>query len=453
MNIPILRYLDVLIGLSVVMLMAATVALSISQTLLNSWGARASHLARSLEGVIRQLHPELLKDHAAALSREVLLHPLICRPRSALSRVVTGIANLIATLSFGWLRLPRTWPHVRARVPGGVLLREELVMVLLELAASEADWELEWPSTGDDGKGRRTALRQALAQRGIEDPAATLKAVRLQAMANEQANPEQSAQLWRSQALAQCAPSDFVAGVYQTFDAAMARATTSFGSEAQVCVTIVALAIAVGLQLDAIALVKRLSADDTYRNALVDEGRRINERTFFQSQPDPNDSCAAFGSPESPTAQYTQCQINLELKQLHSPTLQIWPADNKAWTWRSATSWIPEPPTPWTAQSVAGVFIAWLLISLGAPFWFDLLKNLFQLRSVLAQRDQQERTDRQNASPTATLVTKQAGTAAASAAGQPAGAPGQPSGTPPTEPADDGMSGEMGDLAATGAHG
>ena len=39
-----------------------------------------------------------------------------------------------------------------------------------------------------------------------------------------------------------------------------------------------------------------------------------------------------------------------------------------------------------------------LLLSLGAPFWYGALQNLLKLRSVLAQKDDVERQDRQTTS-------------------------------------------------------
>ena len=36
-----------------------------------------------------------------------------------------------------------------------------------------------------------------------------------------------------------------------------------------------------------------------------------------------------------------------------------------------------------------------LLLSLGAPFWYSTLSKLLQLRSVLADKDDQQRSDRQ----------------------------------------------------------
>jgi hypothetical protein len=42
------------------------------------------------------------------------------------------------------------------------------------------------------------------------------------------------------------------------------------------------------------------------------------------------------------------------------------------------------------------VLLSAVLLSFGAPFWYNALKNLLQLRSILAQKDDQQRSQRQN---------------------------------------------------------
>jgi hypothetical protein len=51
-------------------------------------------------------------------------------------------------------------------------------------------------------------------------------------------------------------------------------------------------------------------------------------------------------------------------------------------------SWLMQP-------SLWGIFVSWLLLSLGAPFWYDSLKDLLKLRSSLAGKEEAQRKDRQ----------------------------------------------------------
>ena len=47
------------------------------------------------------------------------------------------------------------------------------------------------------------------------------------------------------------------------------------------------------------------------------------------------------------------------------------------------------------AQSWRGVLLTWVLLSLGAPFWYDALKDLLKLRSTVAKKEEDARIGRQ----------------------------------------------------------
>ena len=57
MDIPLLKYLDILIGLSVAMLIVSTVVMALVQVLLTSSYARARYLAEGLGELLGQLDP------------------------------------------------------------------------------------------------------------------------------------------------------------------------------------------------------------------------------------------------------------------------------------------------------------------------------------------------------------------------------------------------------------
>jgi len=50
----------------------------------------------------------------------------------------------------------------------------------------------------------------------------------------------------------------------------------------------------------------------------------------------------------------------------------------------------------WGLQKILGIFISIALLSLGAPFWFNMLKNLTNLRTRLMQTEEKERQSRRN---------------------------------------------------------
>jgi len=50
-------------------------------------------------------------------------------------------------------------------------------------------------------------------------------------------------------------------------------------------------------------------------------------------------------------------------------------------------------------QSWLGLLVTWMLLSLGAPFWYDALKDLLKLRSTLAKKEEDDRKDRAQENP------------------------------------------------------
>jgi hypothetical protein len=46
-------------------------------------------------------------------------------------------------------------------------------------------------------------------------------------------------------------------------------------------------------------------------------------------------------------------------------------------------------------NSWKGILTTWLLLILGTPFWYDILKNMLRLRPLLAREEEQERAQRQ----------------------------------------------------------
>ena len=268
MDIPVLKYLDILIGLAVVMVIVSTVVLAITQTVLNTLRARPRHLERGLARLIEQLDPEGLRVHSRLIAALVLRHPVI------------GTSQFLKR----FLREPYVPEvmEVRRRWPGSVIQREELTYLLVEFAAGEGPLvatvqhrpllhTLDPEAPVADGprdarpelpasvSAAQAALARALNGLGIEDPRGTVRALRLSALKNEKTHPDQPAHTWRNQAILECSETDYVARIYQSFDGAMARVTDSFGAETQVVVVAVALLVASTLQLDSFALIRRLS--------------------------------------------------------------------------------------------------------------------------------------------------------------------------------------------------
>lgn len=429
MDIPILKYVDVLIGLALVMVLVSTVVLAITQALLNMGYARARHLRGGLTRMILQIHPVVMKGHARYLASLLLRHPLVGH-----QTMFTPVRRVFRAVRAWARRKPDTEGAVLPPVsPGTVVQRDELAYLFIEFAAGEGplmDPVDSGTTPAAVGKAQE-ALAAALRTNGIEDPAATLRAIRLKMVENERARPEEPAHRWRTDAVVDSASSDFIGKVHQSFDSTMARVTDGFGAESQLWVAVVALFVALALQLDSFALLKRLSIDDEYRTAFVDIATEL--------QKEAQDPTASQEQQDDAKAQLEEARESLLL--LRSPSINLLPQDGlwlPALTYPASVSSLAR----WPADTVTalgtwlrplrdtpGILLSWILLSLGAPFWFDALKNLLKLRSILAKKDDEERKERQASQPAKTTATPQTGGVAAERAG------------------------EAGDLTATGALG
>jgi hypothetical protein len=58
-------------------------------------------------------------------------------------------------------------------------------------------------------------------------------------------------------------------------------------------------------------------------------------------------------------------------------------------------------PQSWTWTKLPGITLSAMLLSLGAPFWYNALKDLVGLRPILARKEQAHREQRQSSRDTA----------------------------------------------------
>ena len=345
-----LKTLDVLIGLTTVLLLFSMAVTVMTQVITNLAARRGRHLKAGLSSLLQQLGIPS-RDLANEIAKTVLKHPLIANGR----------------------RL------------GTVIHREEFIRLLLDLASGVGASQLQEDS--------RNALQGVLKQGGIPDPEQRLKNIRALSLQLQASNPELSNHLRDGLAIVNEASSDFVARVNSWFDQTIDRVSQRFTSYTHGITIGVAVVVVVLFQLDILAVTNRLFMEEATRNAIMAEANRLAQA------PNPN----------------TDPRASLELlsnaRLISPPSLAVL----KDWAKLS-----PEIP---------GMALAVLLISLGAPFWYNVLKNLLRLRSTLAAKDDAQREQRQTSElPEST-------------------APG-PSRAAVMEPA--WLAGERGDLAAVG---
>ena len=189
------------------------------------------------------------EELAKALARAVAKHPLLARtPLPTFVQKVPPLMNRDAE----------------------VVEREQLIRVLLELAANEGTAELS--------PENRTRLRAVLNQYGIPNPAATLSNIRSVAQQLEDSEPTTAAHIRNTRAIAKAAQSDFVGKINHWFDSAAARATQQYAAEARAFTIVGALVVAMLIQLDTLGLLHRLSSEPALRDSLVAEARTTQEK-------------------------------------------------------------------------------------------------------------------------------------------------------------------------------
>jgi hypothetical protein len=538
--VDILKGVEVLIGLAVTMLLASTVVTAVAQLYLSASYARARYLRDGLQQLVASLEPDLLGPISRYLAQRLIRHPQVGRRNTAFGWATSSLRNWFRqrkhqARQLAWspgeeLPLP-VWQN-----PGEAIQREELVLSLLEWAADEGplarqDTELSQAYSKDAAvrdklAANREALRKALARRGVMDPAGTARAIRLLTVHNETVNPGQPAQVWRAQAIGQMPPNDVSGKVFAWFDNSVARMTDDFGLEAKVVTSVIALVLVFALQLDSIALLRRLSEDDALRKSLVDQHQKALQ-LYEETRQALGDAEAEAGAPPSPAssappaaqapspaasprAEPEKDSRQAELKQrteeavkhsqqaleaLRDPKLAIVPGyflwNRVAQAQLCQTALLPlgpeadlrlvagaaayplkvrveagqlEPLTQAIATSGApvavladechdgkpglrlvarrtdiprvallhrgdlavteergrqrdwlgfwsrlpGVLFAWILLSLGAPFWYDLLKKLIDFRSLILRKDDQDRKNREKEQTAASSVAQQA---------------------------------------------
>jgi len=238
---------------------------------------------------------------------------------------------------------------------GTVIHREEFTKLLLDLASGTGVRILD--------QDAQNALNKALRDGGIHNPEQALKNIRAMALQIEASNPELSNHLRDGLAILHEAPSDFVARVNSWFDQTIDRVSQRFTHYTHWVSLGAAVVVVLTVQLDMIAVVDRLWIDDQFRKAIVDSAAQ------------------QYGTKTANDAVDVKPYYDLldRSSLITLPLDRNWLARMKEW------------------RKVPGMALSILLVSLGAPFWYNVLKDLLKLRSGLSQKDDAQRAQRQAA--------------------------------------------------------
>jgi hypothetical protein len=336
----VLKSIDILIGLTVVLLALSMAVTLLTQVIISALNSRGRHLLHGLVDLLQNLDPALTQGLSEKIATEMLTHPLVSGARTGRN---------------GKRRL------------GNVVHREEFTKLLLGLAAGDGTQKLE--------ASAREALTTALANNGITNPADTLKNIRTVALQLERSQPALSNTVRQNAAILQEAGSDLVAKINGWFDQTMDRTSQRFTASTRAITFVAAAFVAVGLQVNTPALVNRLAVDDELRSRFVS---------------------AAVAGEVNPDALANNYQSFLDATGI----IRIPRGD------------LPGYLASFRDVNPFGVLITALLLSFGAPFWYNVLGKLLQLRSLLAQKDDAQRLARQASETTSTGTVPSTGATA-----------------------------------------
>ena len=356
-----LKTLDILIGATTVVLMFALALTVLTQAITSLLERKGQHLRSGLASLLQQLGIEQ-RPIAERIAGAVLEHPLLSPGKNW----------------FGRVRL------------GAVIHREELTTLLLDAAAGEQP--SLWPALDASA---RESLQKMLVANGIHNPAAVLKRVRMAALQLEAGSPELANDVRQSMALLHEAASDYLARVNAWFDQTIDRVSLEFTRHTHYVTFALSMLVVPSVQLDMIAVVNRLAVDQSLRQQLM---QSAESDPSMQEPADPAAGQPAVSVPAEQGAPGGQGVAPVTIKgsyydALAQAGLITFPFDRARW------------PQQWNVRKVPGMLIAVLLISLGAPFWYNVLKDLLGLRSSLSAKDDAQRLIRQTTQPVAPSVS------------------------------------------------
>jgi hypothetical protein len=161
------------------------------------------------------------------------------------------------------------------------------------------------------------------------------------------------------------------------YDSAMDRVSGWYKRRVQWIILGLGLGIAIVVNADTITISNSLSRDVSMRNSLVAAAQEYAKAdpSPLPASPNPDDKIDACRKNENSS----ECRVARNLSQIRQLGLPVgWdPGDIRT---------VPGTFEGW-ATKVLGWFLTAAAISLGAPFWFDLLNKIMVIRSTVRPRE------------------------------------------------------------------
>lgn len=391
-----LTQLDTLIGFVVVMSVVSLLITIVTQIASSLLGLRGRNLSDALVAMIHKIDPALDED-AKALVDKVLTHPVI--------------SDSTLSMSARWLPL-----YLKR---ASAIRADELLGILEDISLNRTQ------RIPEEQKNAAIKLLGSLKTRsGADSAAVSALSARLPGLAGESF----------AQTVAVISQLEDEANVSLKnlkiwFESAEDRAQQWFAAHTRVITVFASIAGAFILQLDSFKLIQRISTDPDVRSKLVasvdavqKEGDKVLENgpatrsIYYEVLPDLKNAYASIGTkldnlPDLISNDAVNNWIRSQLAgdadldrivndynvrgqalaktRISSLTQQISPIADQFGT--SGLALLPSPyPSiqsgqwSWPLHHLLGIIASAALLSLGAPFWFNTLKTLTNLRPALA---------------------------------------------------------------------
>lgn len=173
------------------------------------------------------------------------------------------------------------------------------------------------------------------------------------------------------------------ANIEEWFNSSMDRVSGWYKRRSQITVLILGLLVAIAVNADSVLMVRRLASDGALRDSLVASANVYAQKAVEGGGTTPAEvslttQCSQICADETP-----QCKLKKTQCEIGALGLPL------GWSSRS------DPRLNWNANSLGGHvqdhLFGWLLtalaISLGAPFWFDLLNKFIVIRSTVKPKE------------------------------------------------------------------
>jgi hypothetical protein len=373
---------DTAMGFAAVMLLLSLLVTVLVQMTVAILGLRARNLAWGVKTLLLQIDPTL-KEKATNLANRVLKHPSVSH----------------------------TWSRTTALRP------RELVLILEDVVKNPTKHKLDLAQNDTLKKLIHDAAPAVSAQQAGQALQVVDELSKIFPQQVEAVRGAVDRALRAKSALEQ--------SVHQWFDTVMDRTTERFLVHTRIATVAFGFALAFVLHVDSIHIVRELSASKELRAAFVamadatlkqsEQAQKVSEQSVVASAviqalaanvKEPERAAALKTVPASVrsreeglnwlTAKFPDDAKRAELLVAYSEGFQRASLDRVkelSDTAKDLRKSLEErlikitPREPkWTPQHVVGMVITALFLSLGAPFWFNALRNLSNLRPVIAAK-------------------------------------------------------------------